>query len=86
MCTIQLTHLLPLQVLQGLRAAVQQAFASRPAQAPLIHALQQLARQDQGGWVEPAAAAAAAQAGGSVAAAVVQLEEQMLYSGEVVIV
>jgi hypothetical protein len=73
---------LHLQALQGLREAVQQAFVSRPSQAPLIHALQQLARQDTGGWVAPAAAAAAAQAGGSVAAAVVQLEEQMLYSGE----
>jgi hypothetical protein len=78
---------MPVSILQDdlaqLRQALSAAFAAGPRAPALVDALQQLAAADKSLWLDPQQLLAAAEASGGLGAAAVQVEEQMLYAGDI---
>lgn len=65
-----------------LRSALSSAFAAAPRAPAYVNALQQLSAADRSLWLDPDHVLQAAEASGGLGAAAVQIEEQMMYAGE----
>lgn len=68
--------------LTDLRAALLAAFAAAPRAPSYVDALQQLAAADTSLWIDPDQVLQAGEASGGLGAAAVQIEEQMMYAGQ----